>query len=143
MTIGSRILDCQHGPDRKKNAKDKFSRRNAKLMAINYFCKNQKPEFTTNHKQVLSPKLKDVDIRNHMYKATLKQMLCKVDQINLEEKIKTWVQEDPENHFFFRPCSLSPTEGVSEYCSNPDGHVEAQIIQNLIYLHIKQPGRGT
>ena len=71
---------------------------------------------------------KDVDIRNHMYKATVKQMLCKVDQINLEEKIKTCEQEDPENHFFFRRCSLSPTEGVSEYCSNPDGHVEAQII---------------
>ena len=26
MTIGSKILDCQHGPDRKKNAKDKLSR---------------------------------------------------------------------------------------------------------------------
>ena len=26
MTIGSQILDCQHGPDRKKNAKDKLSR---------------------------------------------------------------------------------------------------------------------
>ena len=78
-----------------------------------------------------------------MYKATLKQMRGKIDQINLEEKIKTREQEDPENHFFFRPCSLSPAGGVSEYCSNPDGHVEAQIIQNLIYLHIKQPGRGT
>ena len=50
-------------------------------------------------------------------------MLCKVDEINLEEKIKTWEQEDPENHFSFRPCSLFPTEGVSEYCSNPDGHM--------------------
>ena len=29
---------------------------------------------------------KDVDIRNHMYKATVKQMLSKVDQENLEEK---------------------------------------------------------
>ena len=70
-----------------------------------------------------------------MYKATVKQMLCKVDQINLEEKIKTCEQEDPENHFFFRRCSLSPTEGVSEYCSNPDGHVEAQIIQNPLFEH--------
>ena len=63
-------------------------------------------------------------------------MLCKVDEINLEEKIKTWEQEDPENHFSFRPCSLSPTEGVSEYCSNPGGQVEAQIIQNLL-LYIR------
>lgn len=47
--------------------------------------------------------------------------------------MKTCEHEDPENHF--RHCSLSPTEGVSEYCSNPDGHVEAQIIQNLLFAH--------
>lgn len=62
-------------------------------------------------------------------------MLSKVDQLNLEERIKTWKQEDPENHFFFRPCSLSPKEGVSENCSNPDGNVKAQIIQNLLFAH--------
>jgi len=28
MTIGSKILDCQHGPDREKNAKDMFLRQN-------------------------------------------------------------------------------------------------------------------
>ena len=56
MTIGSKILDCQHGPDRKKNAKDKFLRRNAKINGNKLFCKNQNSEFTVNHKQVLSPK---------------------------------------------------------------------------------------
>ena len=70
-------------------------------------------------------------------------MLCKVDEINLEEKIKTWEQEDPENHFSFRPCSLFPTEGVSEYCSNPDGHMLKHRSFKTYYLHIKQLGRGT
>ena len=78
---------------------------------------------------------KDVDIRNHMYKATVKQMLSKVDQENLEEKIKRWKQEDPEDQFFFRSCSLSPTEAVSENPSNTDGNVEAHIIQNLLFAH--------
>ena len=70
-----------------------------------------------------------------MYKATVKQMLSKVDQENLEEKIKGWKMEDPEDQFFFRPCSLSPTEGVSENCFNTDGNVEAHIIQNLLFAH--------
>lgn len=51
---------------------------------------------------------KDVDIRNHMYKATVKQMLFKVDQENLKKKIKQWRQENSEDLFFFRPCSIGP-----------------------------------
>ena len=55
--------------------------------------------------------LKDVDIRNHMYKATVKQMLSKVDQENLEKKIKQWRQkENSEDLFSFRPCSIAPAE---------------------------------
>ena len=53
---------------------------------------------------------KDVDIRNHMYKATVKQMLSKVDKENLEKKIKQWRQENSEDLFFFRPCSIGPAE---------------------------------
>ena len=52
---------------------------------------------------------KDVDIRNHMYKATVKQMLSKVDQENLEQKITQWRQENCEDLFFFRPCSIAPS----------------------------------
>ena len=104
-----------------------------KDMHLHYYVKNDHfagqnpPPITKRHYHP-----KDADIRNRMYKTTvLKQMLCKVDQINFEQKIKTWKQEDPENHFFLRPCSLSPTQCVSENWSNPDRHVEAQIIQNL------------
>lgn len=46
-----------------------------------------------------------------MYKATVKQMLSKVDQENLEKKIKQWRQkENSEDLFFFRPCSIAPAE---------------------------------
>ena len=78
---------------------------------------------------------KDVDIRNHMYKATVKQMLSKVDQENLEEKIKGWKQESPEDFFFFRPCSLSPTEAVSDNTSDTDSNVEVHVTQNLLFAH--------
>jgi len=70
-----------------------------------------------------------------MYKATVKQMLSKVDQENLEEKIKGWKQENPEDLFFFRPCSLSPTEAASNNTSDTDGSVEAHIAQNLLFVH--------
>ena len=76
-----------------------------------------------------------MDIRNHMYKATVKQMLCKVDQENLEEKIKGWKLETPEDLFFFRPCSLSPTEAVSGKTSHKGGSVEAHVTQNLLFAH--------
>lgn len=78
---------------------------------------------------------KDVDIRNHMYKATVKQMLSKVDQENLEGKINKWKQEDPEDLFFFRPCTLSPAEAAPGNMSDTECNVEPQIIQNLLFAH--------
>ena len=52
---------------------------------LRYYVKNdlfagQNPPPITNRRY--HPK--DVDIRNHMYKATVKQMLCNVDQKNLD-----------------------------------------------------------
>ena len=46
------------------------------------------------------PKRKD--IRNHMYKATMKLKFSKLDQENLEEKVKQWQQQAPQDKFFFR-----------------------------------------
>ena len=37
-----------------------------------------------------------------MYKAMVKHRLAKFDQHNLDLKIKEWVQEYPNDHFFFR-----------------------------------------
>ena len=70
-----------------------------------------------------------------MYKATVKQMLSNVAQENLEEKVKGWKQESPEDFFFFRPCSLSPTEAVSDNTSDTDGNVGAHVTQNLLFAH--------
>lgn len=49
----------------------------------------------------------DVDVRNHIYKASVKKMLSKVDQENLEKKIEYWHQEHPPDTFYFRPRALS------------------------------------
>ncbi|PFX25800.1 hypothetical protein AWC38_SpisGene9547 [Stylophora pistillata] len=78
---------------------------------------------------------KDVDIRNHMYKETVKQMLSKADQESLEEKIKGWKQENPEDLFFFRPYSVSPMEAVPGNTSDTDSNVEAHVTQNLLFLY--------
>ena len=103
---------------------------------LRYYVKNdlfpsQNPPPVTNRRY--HPK--DVDIRNHMYKATVKHTLSKVDQENLEEKIKGWKQESPKDLFFFRPCLLSPTEAVSRNTSDANGNVEAHITQNLLFAH--------
>ena len=106
-------------------------KRHLRYYVKNVFFAGQNPPPVTNRRY--HPK--DVDIRNHMYKATLKQMLSKVDQENLEEKIKGWKQESPKDLFFFRPWSLSPTEAVSGNTSDANGNVEAHITQNLLFAH--------
>ena len=42
------------------------------------------------------------DIGNHMYHATVKNRLAKLDQENLLRKIKEWEQQSPTDKFFFR-----------------------------------------
>jgi len=49
------------------------------------------------HTQALSPK--NVDIRIHMYKATVKKMLSKVDQENFQKEMKGRKQGNPEGPF--------------------------------------------
>ncbi|EDO31857.1 predicted protein [Nematostella vectensis] len=77
---------------------------------------------------------KDVDIRNTIYKATVKLMLSKIDQENLK-KIKGWNEENPEELLFFRPCSLSPTEAVFGNTSDTDSNIEANITEKLLFAY--------
>ena len=42
------------------------------------------------------------DIRNHMYSATSKLRLSKIDQENLHLKIMGWKKDSPEDSFYFR-----------------------------------------
>ena len=46
-----------------------------------------------------NPKKKDV--RNHIYIAAVKLKFSKLDQENLEFKVKEWQKESPSDNFFF------------------------------------------
>lgn len=78
---------------------------------------------------------KDVDVRNHIYKATVKQMLSKIDQENLEKKIQNWKAENSQDLFLFRPCFLSPVEANPREETEKDGNVEANVTQKLLFAH--------
>ena len=42
------------------------------------------------------------DVRNHMYKATVKHKFSKLDQTNLDLKVQEWKQQQSNDNFFFR-----------------------------------------
>ena len=42
------------------------------------------------------------DIRNQMYKATVKRKLSKLYQTNLDLKVQEWKEQQPNDNFFFR-----------------------------------------
>ena len=42
------------------------------------------------------------DIRNHMYIAAVKLKFSKIDQENLELKVKEWQKQSPNDNFFFQ-----------------------------------------
>ena len=58
------------------------------------------------------------DIRNHMYKASVKLRFAKLDQSNLEAKLSIWKQQHPDDSFFFR--------GYGKVCHEEDN----QLINN-------------
>ena len=41
------------------------------------------------------------DLRNHMYRASIKLKFSKLDQENLEEKVREWHQQRPSDMVFF------------------------------------------
>ena len=60
--------------------------------------RNQELPPTTSRRYF--PKMSD--LRNHMYKASINLKFSKLDQENLEEKVKEWRQQRPSDMFFFR-----------------------------------------
>ena len=74
----------------------------------------------------------DVDVRNHMYRASVKKMLSKVDQENLQRKIENWREEHPEDSFYFRPSavSTSPTTKRGSETGETCEHTE-----ELLFAH--------
>ena len=56
-----------------------------------------------------------MDVRNHMYRATVVCRHSQIDQENLDLKIKKWKEESPDDNFFFRPyCLTSDSESYQQ-----------------------------
>lgn len=85
----------------------------------------------------------NVDVRNYMYSASVKNKKSAIDQENLEVKIEEWKKENPSDNFFFRPYVLSSSD-VTETGST--GEEESDIVtlreqefsKSLILVHQTQ-----
>ena len=93
---------------------------------------------------------RDRCIANHMYIAATKQKLSCMDQVNLQQRIKEWEQQDPERKFSFRASKIcdggedrlqedlnSPNCDNSTEISkfNPHQIKSRQFEQKLLYVH--------
>lgn len=52
------------------------------------------------------------DLRTHMYRATIKNRMSRIDQANVLMKINDWTKVYHEDSFFFRPHSDQEEEKV-------------------------------
>lgn len=73
-------------------------RRHLRGFAEEMFAGKTKPP-TTNRR--FNPTKKD--IRNHIYRATVKQRFSKCDQTNASKIVDNWIEQNPNDHFLFRP----------------------------------------
>lgn len=81
------------------------------------------------------------DVRNHMYKATIKQRFDKCDQTNVARKVEEWEKTYPSDQFFFRCYAdiVDPPSNLtsSEHNINED---EIQVVshmtkQKMMFVH--------
>ena len=72
--------------------------RHVKIFVKNEMFRNEVMPSVVNRR--FHPQRKD--IRNHMYHATVKNRLAKLDQENLNLKIKEWKVQSPSDLFFSR-----------------------------------------
>lgn len=86
------------------------------------------------------------DIRNHIYRATVKQRFAKCDQSNVSQMVNKWCREHPDNSFYFRPYAninepkAPPKLGVE---SGDDDIDEVKVTtplsqQKLLFVHQTQ-----
>lgn len=68
-----------------------------------------------------------------MYRATVKHMLSKIDQENLEKKVELWKKNAPEDSIFFRPCSVASEDVTIAEQENDNG--QANISQQLFFAY--------
>ncbi|CAH3046602.1 unnamed protein product [Porites lobata] len=84
-------------------AVDKMKRHLRQFVKTELFP-GQSPPASTNRRYYPT----DVDIRNHMYQASVKKILSKSDQENLEKKIENWCQKNPQDSFYLDPVPYQP-----------------------------------
>ena len=82
-------------------------RRHVNVFVKNNLFQGMTPPPTTNKRFYPSA----ATVKNHMYNAVVKQRLSKIDQANLNEKIKLWKAQYKDDLFEFRPY-LSPSEST-------------------------------
>ena len=68
----------------------------------------------------------NTDIINHIYRATNKQKLSKLDQVKLKKMIDEWTRKDPTSKFFLRMCTIVDESETTEPT------------QKLLYVHQEQ-----
>ena len=64
------------------------------------------------------------DLRSHMYRATVKNRMSRIDQANVQMKIGEWTKVCEEDSFYFRPHSDQDTEKQvpnDDCCENESG----------------------
>ena len=66
------------------------------------------------------------DLRTHMYRATVKNRMSRIDQANVLMKVDEWNREYNEDSFFFRPHSDQDHENLKvpepDCGENESGH---------------------
>ena len=83
----------------------------------------------------------DVDIRNHMYQASVRQMLSKIDQENLEKKIG--VRSILKTHSVLDPAPYLPHLLLLKERMMKQMEIVCRLtLLKIFWLLIKQPGRN-
>lgn len=77
-------------------------RRHLKIFVKEVLFKGEQPPQNTNRRYY--PKMSD--LRSHMYKATVKYRMSKIDQVNVQVQVDEW-KKASEDSFFFRSHSDS------------------------------------
>lgn len=94
------------------------------------------------------------DIRNHIYRATIKQRFSNCDQTNVSKMVDKWVQHNPDDKLYFRPyadvdktCEIdgSTMENVNDDKDNEedeDGRLSLPPLGKSFSLSTRQHGKG-
>ena len=80
------------------------------------------------------------DVRNHIYRATVKQRFSNCDQTNVSKVVDKWIEQYPEDKFHFRPyADIDKTES-SDGDDNGEDEEDVKIVtplsrQKLLFVH--------